>query len=155
MNQTLRNKLVGAIAGGASAITIAAVMLGVWKGDAFKHIRMLLVSGLYVTDKLVQTFAAATATVIKNVTLCCSPICARWLAIDPLIKVRIPEPTRAALYSFTYNVGSGAFASSTLLKKLNSGDVPGACKELQRWTYAGGKQMKGLITRREIEREVC
>jgi lysozyme len=39
-------------------------------------------------------------------------------AIDPLIKVRIPEPTRAALYSFTYNVGSGAFASSTLLKKL-------------------------------------
>ncbi|MDK7645925.1 lysozyme, partial [Klebsiella aerogenes] len=60
-------------------------------------------------------------------------------AIDPLIKVRIPDPTRAALYSFTYNVGSGAFASSTLLKKLNAGDVPGACKELQRWTYAGGK----------------
>ena len=56
---------------------------------------------------------------------------------------------------FTYNVGSGAFASSTLLKKLNAGDVPGACKELQRWTYAGGKQWKGLITRREIEREVC
>ncbi|MEI6907653.1 lysozyme, partial [Klebsiella pneumoniae] len=55
-------------------------------------------------------------------------------AIDPLIKVRIPDPTRAALYSFTYNVGSGAFASSTLLKKLNAGDVPGACKELQRWT---------------------
>ncbi|HEP0361872.1 TPA: lysozyme, partial [Klebsiella pneumoniae subsp. pneumoniae] len=76
-------------------------------------------------------------------------------AIDPLIKVRIPDPTRAALYSFTYNVGSGAFASSTLLKKLNAGDVPGACKELQRWTYAGGKQWKGLITRREIEREVC
>lgn len=76
-------------------------------------------------------------------------------AIDPLIKVRIPEPTRAALYSFTYNVGSGAFASSTLLKKLNARDVPGACKELQRWTYAGGKQWKGLMTRREIEREVC
>ncbi|MDK8313966.1 MAG: lysozyme, partial [Klebsiella aerogenes] len=28
-------------------------------------------------------------------------------------------------------------------------------KELQRWTYAGGKQWKGLITRREIERQVC
>ena len=52
---------------------------------------------------------------------------------------------------------SGLFAMVTpaLLKKLNSGDVPGACKELQRWTYAGGKQWKGLITRREIEREVC
>ncbi|WP_256937108.1 glycoside hydrolase family protein, partial [Enterobacter chuandaensis] len=61
----------------------------------------------------------------------------------------------AALYSFTYNVGAGAFSRSTLLKKLNTGDVPGACIELQRWTYAGGKQWKGLITRREIEREVC
>ncbi|HHT3239036.1 TPA: lysozyme, partial [Raoultella ornithinolytica] len=76
-------------------------------------------------------------------------------AIDPLIKVKIPDTTRAALYSFTYNVGAGAFSKSTLLKKLNSGDVPGACKELQRWTYAGGKQWKGLISRREIEREVC
>ncbi|HDZ1757998.1 TPA: lysozyme, partial [Klebsiella pneumoniae] len=26
---------------------------------------------------------------------------------------------------------------------------------LRRWTYAKGKQWKGLITRREIEREVC
>ncbi|EGI6469354.1 lysozyme, partial [Salmonella enterica subsp. enterica serovar Kisarawe] len=26
---------------------------------------------------------------------------------------------------------------------------------LKRWTYAGGKQWKGLVTRREIEREVC
>jgi len=76
-------------------------------------------------------------------------------AIDPLIKVRIPETTRTALYSFTYNVGAGAFGKSTLLKKLNSGDVQGACKELQRWTYAGGQQWKGLITRREIERSVC
>ncbi|EME6759846.1 lysozyme, partial [Salmonella enterica subsp. enterica serovar Infantis] len=25
----------------------------------------------------------------------------------------------------------------------------------RRWTYAGGKQWKGLITRREIEHEVC
>lgn len=76
-------------------------------------------------------------------------------AIDPLIKVHVPETTRAALYSFIYNVGAGAFSRSTLLKKLNSGDVLGACKELQRWMYAGGKQWKGLITRREIEREVC
>ncbi|HHT1687544.1 TPA: lysozyme, partial [Raoultella ornithinolytica] len=25
----------------------------------------------------------------------------------------------------------------------------------RRWTYAKGKQWKGLVTRREIEREVC
>lgn len=75
--------------------------------------------------------------------------------IDPLIKVPIPTATRAALYSFTYNVGAGAFRSSTLLTKINQGDTAGSCDQLKRWTYAGGKQWKGLVNRREIEREVC
>ncbi|EAV5089941.1 lysozyme [Salmonella enterica] len=75
--------------------------------------------------------------------------------IDPLIKTSIPNNERAALYSFAYNVGAGTFARSTLLKKLNAGDQAGACNELKRWTYAGGKQWKGLVTRREIEHEVC
>ncbi|MCU7781966.1 lysozyme [Lelliottia amnigena] len=159
MNLTLRNKLVGAIVGGSSAITIAAVMLGNADGlEGRRYYAYQDVVGVWTvcdghtgydvrrghryTDKecdaLLQTDLRGVAS-----------------AIDPLIKVSIPEPTRAALYSFTYNVGSGAFASSTLLKKLNTGDVPAACKELKRWTYAGGKQWKGLITRREIEREVC
>ncbi|WP_415887544.1 lysozyme [Providencia rettgeri] len=75
--------------------------------------------------------------------------------VDPLIKVDIDDNTRAAIYSFTYNVGTGAFARSTMLKKLNAGDIAGTCNELKRWTYAGGKEWKGLITRREIEKAVC
>jgi len=75
--------------------------------------------------------------------------------IDPLIEPDLPESTKAALYSFTYNVGIGAFSRSTLLDKLNSGDVSGACKELHRWIYAGGKKWNGLITRRQVEDEIC
>ncbi len=75
--------------------------------------------------------------------------------IDPLIKPDLQEATKAALYSFTYNVGVGAFSRSTLLDKLNSGDVHGACKELHRWIYAGGKKWNGLITRRQVEDEIC
>lgn len=159
MNPTLRNKLVGAIVGGSGAITIAAVMLGNADGlEGRRYYAYQDVVGVWTvcdghtgadirrghryTDKECDILLKADLRKVAN-------------AIDPLIQVSIPDPTRAALYSFTYNVGSGAFASSTLLKKLNSSDVPGACKELQRWTYAGGKQWKGLITRREIEREVC
>ncbi|MBS0918516.1 lysozyme [Providencia rettgeri] len=76
-------------------------------------------------------------------------------AVNPLIKVDIPDYTRAALYSFTYNVGTGAFSRSTLLKKLNAGDQAGACNELKRWIYAGGIKWKGLMTRREVEKAVC
>lgn len=75
--------------------------------------------------------------------------------INPYIKVDIPETTRGALYSFVYNVGAGNFRTSTLLRKINQGDIKGACDQLRRWAYAGGKQWKGLMTRREIEREVC
>ncbi len=62
--------------------------------------------------------------------------------VDPLIKVDIDDNTRAAIYSFAYNVGTGAFARSTMLKKLNAGDIAGACNELKRWTYAGVKSGK-------------
>ncbi|HEY2455205.1 MAG TPA: lysozyme [Scandinavium sp.] len=75
--------------------------------------------------------------------------------IDPYIKVEIPDSMRGAMYSFVYNVGAGNFKTSTLLKKINQGDEKGACDQLRRWTYAGGKEWKGLVTRREIEREVC
>ena len=47
------------------------------------------------------------------------------------------------------------YITSTLLRKINQGDIKGACDQLRRWTYAGGKQWKGLMTRREIEREIC
>jgi len=76
-------------------------------------------------------------------------------AVDESVKVKLNDYQKAALYSFTYNAGVGAFKSSTLLKKLNAGNTKGACDELRRWTYAGGKQWKGLVTRREIERELC
>lgn len=75
--------------------------------------------------------------------------------IDPYIKKTIPDTARAALYSFAYNVGAGNFKTSTLLYRLNQGDIAGACDQLRRWTYAGGKQWKGLMNRREIEREIC
>lgn len=45
--------------------------------------------------------------------------------------------------------------SSVIAKFMESVDINGACDQLRRWTYAGGKQWKGLMTRREIEREVC
>ncbi|WP_373278392.1 lysozyme [Shimwellia blattae] len=75
--------------------------------------------------------------------------------IAPYIRVPVPETTRGALYSFVYNVGVGNFKTSTLLRKINQGDIHGACDQLRRWTYASGRQWQGLITRREIERQVC
>lgn len=76
-------------------------------------------------------------------------------AINELVKVKISEHTAVALTSFVFNVGKENFRKSTLLKKLNSGDIVGACNELPKWSYARGKKLKGLANRREKERELC
>ena len=76
-------------------------------------------------------------------------------AVDRQVRVPLPDTRRAALGSFVYNVGERQFSSSTLLRLLNGGDVRGACAQLSRWVYAGGKQLAGLINRRAAERELC
>lgn len=152
-------KIKHLITGGAGAVAIAAALLGGHDGlEGRRYIPYHDVAGVLTvcdghTGKDIipgkrYTDAECDALLDKDLKRVKAQV-------DPLIKVSIPESERAAFYSFAYNVGTGAFARSTLLKKLNAGDHAGACNELKRWTYAGGRQWKGLVTRREIEREVC
>jgi len=67
----------------------------------------------------------------------------------------LSDGQKAAFVSFAFNVGNKAFCGSTLARKANAGDMTGACAELSRWTLAGGKQLPGLVNRRQIERKVC
>jgi len=55
------------------------------------------------------------------------------------------------LVSFVFNVGVDAFKRSTLLKKLNRGDVMGAAAEFSKWVNARGQKLPGLVKRREDE----
>jgi len=56
-----------------------------------------------------------------------------------------------ALVDFVFNCGAGNFAGSTLLRKINAGDMEGAALEFEKWTHADGKVMAGLIKRRHAE----
>ena len=67
---------------------------------------------------------------------------------------KLEQHERDALISFAFNVGLGAYGSSTLLKKLNQGDKRGAAKEFPRWVYASGQKLPGLVRRREAERKM-
>lgn len=76
-------------------------------------------------------------------------------AVEGSLTVPASDLTRGAFVSFVYNVGPTAWRNSTALKKMNAGDYRGACDELLRWVYAGGRYLKGLENRRHAEREVC
>lgn len=72
--------------------------------------------------------------------------------VNRLIKVPVSRRQRMACISLAYNTGIGAFASSTLLRKLNARDYVGAANEFPKWSYAGGVQVQGLLNRRREER---
>lgn len=59
-----------------------------------------------------------------------------------------------ALVSFAFNVGIGALAGSTLLKRHKAGDKARAANEFLRWNKAGGIVLPGLTRRRAAERRL-
>jgi GH24 family phage-related lysozyme (muramidase) len=73
-------------------------------------------------------------------------------AVKDNVKVSLNSDQFAALVSFTYNVGSGALQSSTLLRLLNQGDYQGAADQLLRWNKGDGVELPGLTRRRKAER---
>jgi lysozyme len=88
----------------------------------------------------------------------------RWLKMDVaerekkikgLIKVPVTENMKAAMVSLAYNIGTGAFGSSTLLRLLNQGaDKKLVADQFLRWNKVQGKEIKGLTNRRKLEREL-
>ena len=71
-----------------------------------------------------------------------------------LCRVPLNPHQEAALISFVFNCGSGAFQASTLRQKLNRGEYIWAADEFLRWVYGGGIRLRGLIRRRAAERAV-
>lgn len=60
-----------------------------------------------------------------------------------------------AATSLAYNIGNASYARSTVAKRFSAGNWRGACDAFLSWSYAGGKQVKGLLNRRQAERSIC
>ena len=73
-------------------------------------------------------------------------------AVARQVRVPLAQGQFDALVSFTFNLGEGALAQSTLLRLLNSGDYAGAAAQFERWNKAGGRVLPGLVRRRAAER---
>ncbi|EDR4258890.1 glycoside hydrolase family protein [Salmonella enterica] len=106
-------------------------------------------------------------TVVRDMTLSkakCDQVNAierdRALAwVNKNIHVPLTGPQKVGIASFCpYNIGPGKCLPSTFYRKLNAGDRKGACAEIRRWVYDGGKdchyrknQCYGQVIRRDQE----
>lgn len=73
-------------------------------------------------------------------------------AVDRLVTVPLNDHQFDALVSFTFNCGTGALASSTLLRLLNKGDYQGAADQFLVWVRGDRGPLPGLVARRAEER---
>lgn len=95
-------------------------------------------------ERAVVMLAADADRIAKELAACIGPV--------PLYKHEWD-----ALVSWAYNVGAANACRSTLVRKLKAQppDYAGACRELLKWTKAGGRELPGLVKRREAEYRLC
>jgi lysozyme len=68
-----------------------------------------------------------------------------------LINVPLSDGQFDSLVSFTFNLGTGALQRSTLRRKVNREEHEDVPAQFNRWVWAGGRKLKGLIHRRNME----
>lgn len=154
ISPSLRNKIIGAAGGGALAI--ATVMIPSLEGVKYTPYRDIggvwtVCNGITGTDVIIDKIYTEKE---------CKALLQKHLipyarAVEKSVKVPASEYQKAALISFSFNVGINSFEHSSLLRYLNSGESKKACDALRQWVYVDKKKIPGLMNRREVEREIC
>jgi lysozyme len=139
----------------SSALDLACEMIRRWEGfssTAYRDVGGVETIGYGFTDG--ELVARGQMTRDEAEFLLREKVADYMRRVQALVHVSLSDRQVAALTSFAYNVGLGAFARSTLLKKLNAGDVRGAADEFLRWTRVGNRTVRGLVARRRAERDL-
>lgn len=76
-------------------------------------------------------------------------------ALRQCVRVPLHQHEYDAYVSLAYNIGQGAFCSSTLVRLLNEGRYREACDQILRWNRAAGREVRGLTLRRQDEHRKC
>ena len=146
--------------GGALAISGASLMtfVALWEGDERTAYADKLAYGVAtvcnghtgpdVKVGDVWTKAQCDAILVKNIEK-------HGQGLLRCTTVALNQHQYDALAAWTFNVGVGAACGSTLIKLLNAGRYTDACMALDKWVYAGGRKVQGLVNRRAAERALC
>lgn len=99
-----------------------------------------------VSRGMMCTQAQADAWLLEDISVCEDDV-------NTHVTVPLTQGEFDALCDFAFNLGRGNLNNSTLLKDLNAGDREAAAKEFEKWDHAGGKEVAGLLRRRQAEEQ--
>jgi lysozyme len=113
---------------------------GVWT-IGYGHTGSTLAAGQAISEPEAEELLRAD---VAEAVVCVN----RW------VKSVISQNQFDAMVDFCFNAGRGSFLQSTLLRKVNSGDLAGATAQFALWVHAGGEVIDGLVRRRKAEAEL-
>lgn len=76
-----------------------------------------------------------------------------YVRVASNVQITLSPPAMAGLASFL--VDGGRLKNTILLRRLNRGDIDGACDDLLRWTRTHGEHDERKTQRRRLERDLC
>lgn len=71
--------------------------------------------------------------------------------VRALLAVEVNDNQFSAMVSLAYNIGVAAFATSSVLRFVNDGQMEAAAASFALWNKAGGQVLRGLVRRRAAE----
>jgi len=74
--------------------------------------------------------------------------------VKEYVSVTLTQNQFDALVSWTYNLGPRNLKNSTLLEVLNKEEYDKVPEQILRWTKAAGKELNGLVRRRQAEADL-
>ena len=108
--------------------------------------------GTLIDSPAEQYLMKATITKAQATALLQKDLKRYEAAINKYVRVPLNQNQFDALASFVYNVGTGNFIKSTLLKLINAGAPQKRIfDEFRKWNKAKGKKLSGLLKRRTKE----
>lgn len=171
MRASIRNAIIAALAAGGGSLAVYQAVNPIFEGREYKaYLDIVGVPticegwthgvklGDVATDEQCDAYSRASYDEAKR-------IFDRWVPAD--VRERMGPVNEAAFLLFITNVGPGgkdvkdgfvwlkSGRHSTMLRKLQAGDIDGACGEFRSWANAGGKRVRGLVIRREDETGMC
>ena len=161
-NTTLRAspQVASKVIGGASAVALMiALAVGTirpWEGRELRAYRDIV--GVWtICDGITGPEArpGRVATPAQCDTMLARDVATHANGLAACLTRPVPPEVMAAFVSFTFNVGVRGACRSTAVAKLNRGDFRGGCNALMSWVYAGGRQVRGLVNRRQAEISLC
>lgn len=148
----ITNKLTAAVAASALVLSTAGIDL-IKKYEGTEQVAYLDAVGVptVCTGSTRNVFIGMKATTAECEQRLVEDTSYAGKAIGRMVTGKLTQNQYDALVALVFNIGEGNFAKSTLLTRLNSGQCYAAGLQFNRWVYAKGKKLRGLVARRAEE----